>query len=96
MVETQIRVVKISLEHRLNFKVPVEHPIMWWLVEHSAMLLTNCHQSGTDNLTGYQRLHGHPAAQRMPEFGEMVMWYVPKRLRQKLDPKWRMGVLLGP
>ena len=87
MIEDQIRVMNLSLEHKRGVKVPVEHPLMWWLVEHSAMLLTNVHVTGDDRLTGYHRLHGHSAAQRMPEFGEMSMWFVPKRLRHKLDPR---------
>ena len=59
------------------------------------MLLTNFHLSGEDNLSGYARLHGHPPAQRIPEFGEQIMWWVPKRLRHKLDPRWRVGSFIG-
>ena len=95
MLEDQARAMKLCLEDRLGVRVPVDHPVMVWLVVHSSMLLTNFHYSGEDNLTGYERLHGNPAAQRMPEFGESVMWYVPKRLRHKLDPKWRVGCYMG-
>ena len=31
----------------------------------------------------------------MCEFGETVMWFVPKKLRSKLDQRWRYGVFLG-
>ena len=31
----------------------------------------------------------------MAEFGEKVFWYVPAKLRGKMDPKWRQGVFLG-
>ena len=32
---------------------------------------------------------------RLIEFGEKVMWHVPKKLRAKLDLRWRLGIFLG-
>ena len=87
MVEDQLRTMKHALEARLGVKIPCSHQIMRWMLEHAAMLLTNYHCSSDDHLTGYQRLHGHACTNRLPEFGETVMWYVPRRIRHKLDFK---------
>ena len=95
LVEDQVRTLKLALEHQIGVKVPMEHPIMMWLIEHAAMTLTNFHPGSDDNLTGYERLHGHAYNARMPEFGESIMWYVPKAVRHKLDPRWRLGCFLG-
>ena len=32
---------------------------------------------------------------RTAEFGERIIYYVPKRLRAKIDLRWRVGVFLG-
>ena len=84
MVEDQVRTLKLSLEHRLKVKVPMEHAVMPWLIEHAGMTLTNFHVGSDDHLTGYERLHGHAYNARMPEFGEAVMWYIPNAVRHKL------------
>ena len=94
-IEDQLRTMKHALETRLGAKIPCSHPIMRWMLEHAATLLTNYHVSGDDQLTGYHRLHGHACNHRIPEFGETVMWFVPRRCRQKLDPRWRYGAFVG-
>ena len=93
MVEDQLRTMKIALEDRLAVKIPLEHPLTRWMVEHAAMLLTHYHVSPEDGKTGYERLHGRHRA-RMPEFGETVFWYVPKKNRHKMDPRRRAGAFL--
>ena len=32
---------------------------------------------------------------RIAEFGEAIMWYVPKQRRTKLEPVWRSSFCLG-
>lgn len=95
MVEDQIRTIKLSTEHRLKGTIPMEHPLMHWMVEHAVMTLTNFNPGSDDGRTGYGRLHGHKYNARMREFGQAVMWYVPKFARHKLDPRWRVGCFLG-
>ena len=68
---------------------------MQWMVEHAAMLLTKCNPSSHDNRTGFERYHGKDCNERLPEFGETILYFVPKRLRRKLDARWRHGVFLG-
>ena len=89
-----IRVMKLALETKLNVKLPCSHPIMAWLVKHAAYLLNRC-QLGTDGRTPWGRLHGKEASERICEFGERILWYVPKKTQAKLDVRWRHGIFLG-
>ena len=55
----------------------------------------NRYMLGTDGCTAFGRLHGRELKERICEFGEVVMWYIPRRVRGKLDVRWRYGLFLG-
>ena len=95
MIEDQARVLKLALEDRIKAHIPCTHPIMGWILDHAAMLLTKCHRGGPDHKTAYERLHGQPARDRLAEFGEVVFFFTPKRLRTKMAPRWRVGIFIG-
>ena len=94
IVEDQFRTLKVALETKLKQRLPSSHPITAWLVEHTSWVL-NRFQRGSDGRTPYDRLHGRAGHERVCEFGEMVMWSVPKKLRSKLDQRWGYGMCLG-
>ena len=48
-----------------------------------------------DGSTPYQNLHGQRFKGHAVEFGEQVFYYVPKRLRSKMNLRWRLGVFVG-
>ena len=50
-----LRVHLLSLERRIGGKIPSSHPILTWLVQHTANILTKC-LVGTDGKTAYERL----------------------------------------
>ena len=52
-----LRTLKICLEKRVGKKIPTSHPLLTWLVEHSAWLL-NTRVVGTDGFTAYHRVKG--------------------------------------
>ena len=58
-------------------------------------MLLSKYAVGSDGKTAYHRLHGQPIRERLPEFGETVLWYVPRKERSNMDPHWRFGVFLG-
>ena len=93
-VEDQVRTLKSALESHINARVVSNHAIMQWLVRHSCMILTSF-SVNPDGQTPYQSLHGKRAPDRLVEFGELVYYHVPKKLRHKLDLRWRLGVYLG-
>ena len=94
LVEDQVRVLKIALERAIGARVPSEHPVLAWMVEHASWLLSKFVVSA-DGTTGYGRLHGREGRERIATFGEKVAYYTPKKQRSKLDPRWRIGVFLG-
>jgi hypothetical protein len=92
--EDQLRTLKSALDSRLKQKVPVNHPLMNWLVEHTANVI-NRYAVTADGTTPYQALHGKRSTLRVVEFAEQVFFYVPKKLRAKLSRRWQLGTYLG-
>ena len=88
------RTHKAALEARIGKTIPLSHPIIFWLVEHVAHLL-NKYGLDTDGRTAYGRLHGKEVHERICEFGEKILYYVPKKHRLKMDIRWRYGIFLG-
>ena len=68
--------------------------MMLWLVEYAAALLSK-YAVGQDGRTAYQRLHGRKAKERLVEYGEKVLYFIPKAKRAKLDKRFGVGVFLG-
>ena len=67
---------------------------MRWLVQHVASIYN--HQStDQDGQTPYEFRHGRRSNGRTAEFGEKVLHVVPKRLRAKVDMRWRVSIFLG-
>ena len=58
-VKGMIRTLMLALQARIQGEIPVDHPVMLWLVEHAAELLTK-HLVGHDGKTAYARLFGKP------------------------------------
>ena len=92
--EDLLRTMKSALETRIQQKVPVSLPVMRWLVEHVASVL-NRYSVNSEGVTPYQAIHGKRSTLKIVEFGERVLYFVPKRLRAKLTQRWRIGTYLG-
>ena len=90
----QFRTLKTAIESQLKSRLASDHPVIAWLVEHTAYVM-NKFALGPDGKTPYGRLHGREGRERICEFGERIMWYVPKKMRAKLDQRWRYGIFLG-
>ena len=90
----QVRTMKLAFETRYKARLGSTHPIMLWLVEHASFLPSKI-KVNTDGRTGWGRLHGRETKERICKFGECIRWYVPKRVRAKLDARWRHGLFLG-
>ena len=65
--------LKASLEARLQVAqpLPCTHPVVRWLVEHTAFILNRC-QLDKSGRTPYGHLHGKDVRDRLCEFGEVV------------------------
>ena len=94
LVEDLIRTLKSAFEARLGMRLGSTHPIMCWLVEYASVLLSK-YSVGNDGFTAYQKLHGKRAHEKLVEFGEKVLYFIPKAKRAKLDKRFGLGVYLG-
>ena len=92
--EDLLRTLKSALEARIKGKLAVDHPVIKWLIEHTAHILTR-YSVNQDGRTPYQTLHGKKSGERLVEFAEQVFYHVPKQLRAKLSQRWRIGTYLG-
>ena len=93
-VGEQTRTLLAALEARIKLPVPNDHAMLGWVVQHASYCL-NHFLVGKDGETPYSRLHGKSSSKKLCELGEKVLWFVPKRLRSKLDSPWRYGIFLG-
>ena len=92
LVKGQLRTMKLALEDKLQRQIPCSHPIIAWMIEYSALLISK-YQPGDDGKTKWERMHGQPARERLPEFGETVLFVLPKHARRDADPRWMFGVI---
>ena len=93
-VEDQLRVMKAALESRIGARIPSQHPVMKWLVEYASIVL-NKYAIQPTGRTAYHDLHGKNVNEQLVEIGDVILHYVPRKRRQKLDTRWALGVFLG-
>ena len=92
--EDKLRTYKSALETRLSHRIPSDSAMMKWMVEHVCSIHNRivCNQDGR---TPFEAIHGQRWRGKMVEFGEQVFYFVPKKLRAKLNLRWRLGTFLG-
>ena len=93
-LEDLVRTYKAALEDRIGERVPSTHPVIHWIVEHAASVY-NRFVVGEDGQTPYEAMHGQRFRGKLAEFGEQVFYFIPRKLRSKLDLRWRIGTFLG-
>ena len=93
-IEDLLRTYKSALETNIGTRIPVDHPVFAWMVEHAASIHNRliCTEDGN---TPYQSLHGQRYRGKLVEFGEQVFYFIPKALRSKMSLRWRVGTFLG-
>ena len=94
-----LRTNKLDLEKRINKEVPLSHPLMTWLVEYSAWMIT-VRVVGKDGLVAYQRIRKRPFHKRLLPYGELVNVHLPsdgpdRAQRGALDARAVEGIMLG-
>ena len=97
-IDAAIRVNRIALEQRMLIKIPIDHPVLPWLVKHTGFVLQRC-LIGHDGMSSYQRIHHKPYTSELVEFGEQVHYKYSKTELgpnpHKYDATWNMGILIG-
>ena len=84
MVEDQLRVGKLALEGRIGAKIPSNHIVIRWMIEHYVDVI-NKYSINKTGMSPYEELHGKSATERRVEFGERMFYFTPKKGRAKLD-----------
>ena len=76
-LEDLLRTYKCALETNIGFRIPVEHPVIDWMVEHAASVY-NRHVCNDEGTTPYEFIHGQRSRGKLCELCEQVFYYVPK------------------
>ena len=90
-LEDMVRTYKSAIEAGMGSTLRSDNPLMRWILEHAANTY-NKYAMSPDGSTPYAALHGKNPKEKLVEFGERVLWHIPKRLRAKLDLRWRLGI----
>ena len=96
-VKGRIRTCVLGLEARLRHRIPPDHPILTWLVQHVTFLM-NVQIWGPNGDTSYQRVRGRPYRTKILEIGETCRYKLRKRdviEGGALAARWSRGVFLG-
>jgi hypothetical protein len=90
------RVHLLALDRKLGTQIPIDHPIVAWLVEFIGDILTK-YLVGLDGKTGYERLFGKASREELLEFGEVVLWRRPRGQDTNVivDARWETGIWVG-
>ena len=86
-----LRTNKLDLEKRLGKQIPLQSPVLPWLVEYAAFIV-NIRVTGEDGMTAHQRVRKCAFAKRLVPFGELVLAHMPSRARSAARPgHWPAG-----
>ena len=78
LIRGMFRTTKLCLESRIGKYVPIDHPVIPWMLEHVCLLL-NVLVRGEDGITPWQRVRMRPFNQRLLGFGESVLYRYPSK-----------------
>ena len=90
------RVMKDALESNLGKPVEPNMPIMAFMVNHAATIISRF-SVDPDGRTPFEKARGTNANRELAEFGEKVLYQpmVKYNKNTKLDVRWQFGVFLG-
>ena len=97
LIRGMFRTLRLCLEARIDRRIPVDHALIPWLLEHTCMLI-NVKTRGADGLTGWARARGRNSAQKLIGFGEKILYKLPMKgphAAANMDAKWADGAFVG-
>ena len=99
MIRGPFRSMRLDLEKRIGWKIPIHHATMTWLLNHVANL-RNVLGVGDDGVTGWTRARGRPFNMPLYHFCESVMFKLPSKgpmsnPRGNMGSQWSSGIYLG-
>ena len=91
----QVRALKSQLQQNYNITIHSQHPVMPWLVRHSAYLL-NRFATHADGNTSFYRRWNKDNKPPLCEFGETIQYMLPAvKSLPKLEQRFMPGIWLG-
>ena len=69
LLKSHMSTLSCNLENEIGHRIPVRHPLIAWMAEHAAALITWC-AKGHDGRKAYQRVRGKELHSRLLAFGE--------------------------
>ena len=96
LIKGQFRTLLLGLQRAIQGRVPIDHPVLTWMVEHAAYV-RNARIIGQDGKTAVQRARGSPGTTSYVAFGETCM-YKARSQEQGIGHnqlRWSTGVWLG-
>ena len=96
-VEEMVGTLLISLEEKIDARLPQESPIIAWCIEYAATLL-NYFNEGKDGKTPLERHRGLKHDRPVAEFGECVLYLPLDRTSHPVhcpEPRYEDGIWLG-
>ena len=91
LIRGLFRTLKLCLEQRVNKEIPIDHPFIAWIMEHTSLLL-NAMVRGEDGLTAWMRVRGRAFGQYVIGIGESVLYRYPTK-GPKHHPHGNVGAL---
>ena len=93
------RTLRSCMQRSLGAEIPVDHPIMAWIVSHTCLLI-NAMVRGEDGLTAWARARGRPFRQRLIGFAESCLYKLHIKGPQhdvdgNMAPRWKVGTFIG-
>ena len=94
-IRGQFRTFRDNLENAYEVLIDSGHPVIPWMVDHSAATIDRF-QVGGDGKTSYERRRGKTFQKELAEFSECV-WYLKAKSKSTPDiqSRWATGVWLG-
>ena len=72
-LEGMVRTIKLALECKIRTKIPADHPVLTWMVEHSGLLLRR-YRVCEDGRTAFEKMRGRRVNRSMAAFGEQIFY----------------------
>ena len=96
LIKGQSRALLLGLERQIKARIPLDHPIIPWLVCHAATVRT-LQVVGPDGLTAHQRARGGQGSNKLMTFGEICRYKCRAQEPGITHSTWRwsVGVWIG-
>ena len=96
-LQAQMRTLILQIQIKAGLTITTDHPLMPWLVRHSAWLVSRYLVHSADRRTSYFRRWEREYNSHVCQFGEAIHFKrnQPAHMVQKLELHWNPGIWLG-